>query len=454
MAFFTVRPISPSPIPTTEPAHSRRKESVVPETFRALPPTSKHYPRRRMPGASARPAIASTATTSTERLDEDIMEHGNLAMQPATWEMFLAEHTLGRFFDDAQAMENGESNAKLRWKSSLNPVREPGRARKGKPVKTKPTSLNPGSDVFMFEHEHVSARQVLTNPVSSSISSLPRTSFPRIARPLTPVLTEQNSTNGPFPMSLSSPSKSRGLGITYYPSSNATIPAPAPEYFNQVPSDGQELGTTNITFFEQYETLSHFLSLASSNDPIDRSAADSPCSSLSFRTSYSSSDCKRDAHCCSEVDVTYQLGPCLCDKCHPNNSTSDSTSGSNDFSPRRRNRKPTRLDGKETDLPAKTRWNSWWSSISASFSRPASLAKSEVKHPSSLLSSPILPEVQKAMLSPDSCNSGVHVPGCWEAEVEQGEEERVRMLTRHPMKAAERVIRERWERDLPLPELP
>ncbi|KAI9654377.1 MAG: hypothetical protein M1821_006693 [Bathelium mastoideum] len=193
-------------------------------------------------------------------------------------------------------------------------------------------------------------------------------------------------------------------------------------------------GATGITFFEQYETLAHALSLpcSPSPEPIDRSANESPCSTLSIRTSYNPSDCKHDLSSGGEAsaEASYQLGPCLCDSCRPPSAGSTAAA---------------RAGGGSVVAAASALW--------------AMLNPFAISRSSSSTASPsaMLPEAQESMLSPDYEDAGLRDLGHWEEMQEQtdeeGDEEFLRRLGRgmRIRRVREETIGEWAERAFPLP---
>ncbi|KAI9685170.1 MAG: hypothetical protein M1822_004757 [Bathelium mastoideum] len=192
-------------------------------------------------------------------------------------------------------------------------------------------------------------------------------------------------------------------------------------------------GATGITFFEQYETLAHALSLpcSPSSEPIDRSANDSPCSTLSVRTSYNPSDCKYDLGSGDEAsaEASYQLGPCLCDSCRPPSSESAAAA---------------HAGGSSIVAAASALW---------AMLNPFAISRSS----STASPSAMLPEAQESMLSPDYEGAGLRDLEHWEEMGEQndeeGDEEFLRRLGRgmRIRRVREETIGEWAERTFPLP---
>ena len=401
--------------------------------------------------------------TWVEQLDEDVAAMAEMEekeMQSASWEALIWDSTSDDHFDNARAMEDGRAKTKLHWTSLPKPTRTQGQGFNGVDGRAKTVSPYPDSIILTpGYYEDVPVEQYFTVAESPSELSLPPPRFPYSIRPVTPILTGPSSIGESlFPCSEIFTSREPEVsGITFFPSYSDVnvespvypVPAPLPSppassstFYSTLPDpqNEQEPGATNMTFFADYETLA--LSLNLSSDPVDRSAADSPCSTLPAKTSYSPSDCKRNCDKCGDMCATYQLGPCLCDKCRPNDGEQDA-------------------DARETDLsliaatPTQSTWSAWWAAITP-FTRPTS-PEDEAKFRPSLPISPMLPQEQELMLSPDLGNGSFRYNEHWKDDEQQREDEARRTRTRQRNGSrwiVEMNMQEMFESEFPLPELP
>ncbi|KAL9087238.1 MAG: hypothetical protein Q9165_006732 [Trypethelium subeluteriae] len=403
-----------------------------------------------------------------EQLDKKNAYSGQMKQQGkqcASGETVVEERNINDCLNDAHAMERGESKAKakVQWSSLPKRPREQYRALMDGTGGDKTVSPYPTSNTLTPGHyENESVHQVLMkSPAPPKSSHRPVRSFPKVAQPITPILNQEPSGMTLFPRYSNANPEAPALSALH-PSLCSPVPSPIRQEPRGDAVSTHDIGETNITFFEQYETVAQSFSLDPSRDPIDRSSSGSPCSILSKDTNYDPSNCKRNCDNSGDMGVSYQLGPCLCNQCRPNHAAADLSSSST-RRPRAeyfsRQARASKADGaadtRPTDLsliattPTQSRWNAWWAalapfpSLSKSSSRSRSKRSAAAQFRPSPPPSPLLPEAQESLLGPDGGGSGSRQAGgwwwWWEVQEEQAEEERER-------RREERERLEGWER--------